>query len=64
MAKTMIHGLICKTFELPWARSEENRDLNEIKPKLQRLACKTGSLDGGLDFYKCRGEIERKLAVL
>ena len=38
MAKTRFQGLICEKIELSWARSEETRGLNIIKPKLQGLA--------------------------
>ena len=38
MVKTWFQGLICEETELSWARSEETRGLNIIKPKLQGLA--------------------------
>ena len=38
MGKTRFQELICEEIELPWARSQETRGLNIIKPKLQGLA--------------------------
>ena len=64
MAKTRFQGFICKGFEVPGARLEENRDQNEIKHNLQGLACKREVLVGGLDFRKTRGENTKERAVL
>ena len=55
MAKTRFQGFICKGFEVPGARLEQNRDQNEIKPDLQGLACKREVLVGGFDLRKTEG---------
>ena len=38
MVKIWFQGLNCEETELSWARSEETRGLNIIKPTLQGLA--------------------------
>ena len=55
MAKTRFQGLICKRFELSGVRSEENSGQNEIKNKLQGLACKTGVPGAQVNFIETKG---------